>query len=767
MAIVSIKGLLLDQLEQQLELPPNAQMGHDVGPELLKWDEERKAEADSGSLKRALIASAGVSINLLNSVSDADIDGVFGAAKDAADDAGVVPQPRLYPDAGTWLKYRVGANLRIEASNDLGLATITGEFGRSVQYAAYLHHGSDERVVDAIARDLRSLPSALDVGDIAALGTGDAVVVQLPGKLALSLALDESLLASTSLRPIASEFGLVGPLALEIKSGFSFSAALELTDDVRLCFVGLGDGRTFVSLRKADATDVALKLGASVSVGFDKATQDKLTELYSVALIGDSVARIEALLAKADPAALSHGDQNLLAQLAERLGISGTIAQKLTDVRTRLDQWRERLTKRVKEVVSTRIELGFAFEYSRVASSGSLLECEIDADTLRELHPSLLRFDLGPTLALALAEEGKPEDERRLKKFFYLHERRVLRTASRGITLGIGKWFNLSARLYGTRQRVEQTDASQSRKRYAWVSVNGVTGALNGVKAGSSLTFRAETVAFQQDARMRDLTLGLSVAAVQEKVRNDKLPELLDAAAIWGVLPATDLEQSLAMLRSRLGKDVEPDATLSLSVSDPIVRLFAQYLSEHTNRQLAPVLARALPYWARYEGRTNIAIRERIYTPVFEEFVEYAGGLNYRPELRVRAMLSAEHLKLAVAEARPNRPMNRAFTGYATEKDGIGRNAIGMRLDCLRSAFDDLMREPHAPVTNMDGILNTLYASNRTFAERSFTVRVFGALLAEVARASQRPDDWQAELTFEWEDADGKKSTLSLQTGHQ
>lgn len=766
MAQVTIKGLLLDQLEQQLGLPPDANMADDVGPELLKWEEERKVEADAGPLKRALVASAGVSVHLLNSVSDADIDGVFGARKEGSDDPGIIPQPRLFPDEGTWLKYRFGANLRIEASRDLGLATISGEIGRSVQYAAYRRHLGTDRVVDAIARDLRSMPSALDVNDVAGLGVGDAVVVQLPGKLALSLALDESLLASTSLRPIASEFGLVGPLVLEIKSGFSFSAALEVTDDVRLCFVGLGGNQTLVSLHKADTTDIAMKLGASVSVGFDQATQDRLTELFSTALIGDTVASIEALLAKADPATLTGGEQTLLGQLAQRLGISGPLSKKLADVRARLDKWRDRLTKRVQDAVSTRIALGFTYEYSRVATSGSLFEAEVNQDTLRTLHPSLLRFDLGPALALALSEEDLAEDRRQLKKFFYLHERRVVRRESRGITLGIGKWFKFSAKLYGTRQSIEQTDVSKRRKRYAWVSVNGVTGALNGVKAGSSLTFRAETPGFQEDARMRDLKFGLSVAAEQQKVRRGKLAELLDVAAIWGVVPATELNGTLQLLRERFGDEIEPDATLTLSVSDSIVRLFAEYLNTRTNRELAPVLARALPYWSRYEGRTNIAIRERIYTPVFEEFVDYAGGLNYRPELRVRMMLFAEHPNLAAAEVLPNRPLNKAFTGYATQKDGNGRNAIGMRLNNLRGAFADLLRKPYAPVTDMNGVLNGLYDANWTFAERSYTVRVFGALLAEVARASQRPDDWQAVLELTWTDAAKQPQTLALQSSH-
>lgn len=767
MAKVQIPGitdLAQAPLENYLQIPPNALLGDDIGPSLLAWEQARKASADQGKFKRALSASVAASIDLLNSASDVDAAGVFGVAA-ANDDPGITAVPRLAPEKQFgWLKYRFAAGLRAEAAAELGLGKLAMDAGRGIEYAVYRRHRLTESIAADILGDLRELPTALEADDIVGMGQGDAVTLQLPGRLLLKFELDDSVLASSNLRPISGLFGIAGALMLQFKSGFTFSAALSITDDLRLCFVGRGAGMTHVSVRKADQSSFTAKAGTSLSVGFSQQTQAQLLEHLTGALFGTGVANIEALLARLAPEQLLDGEPELLRQLADRLGIGGNLSSQLAAVGERLANWKARLTGTLVEILKTRIAIGFNYEYSRVASAGSLLEAVVDAATLRELHPSLLKFDLGPALDLALQDEARPEAERRMLEFVYLHERRVTRIAIRGFTLGIGKWLQFSGKFAGSRTIIEQHDEHGQRK-LAWISTRTVSSAFNDAKANSTLTFRADSEQFLPTPRMGDVKFALALESMQQQLECRQLPVFLDLVALWGVLPAAAIPAQLRRVEAQIPKDVEIDTLVSLRVSDRLVRATSTWLGSHTNAELSPLLARSLPYWPRHDARATPDIREQVYSPIFRRFLAEEGSKNHKPERLVRNMLAKRYPTLAQAEARQNAPRHLAFVGYATEPDAIGHRAVGSRLDMLRTAFAQLLQAPEHSALEMNQVLDTLYTHQESIAERSFTIRFFGALLAEIARASGYEDGFVASATFQWKSVAGEGGTLVLARG--
>jgi len=759
--ISDFSEMLADQIERRLELAPNAMLADDVGPELFKWDQAKKASADRGKFKRALSASAGVGIDLLNSASDKDSAGLFGATKDTKD-LGISPMPRLHPGPGqAWLKYRFGAGLRAEASVALGLGALEGDAGRNIEYGSYRRHAGAERISAALLSDLASMPSALDYDDVVALAAGDAVSLRMGGRLALKFVLDEDAIASSNLRPLSGAFGIAGPLFLQFTSGFKFSAEVAFTDDLRLCFVGLGDGRTHVSVRKADSSALALGGGASFSVGFPQATQDLLLEQITGALFSATVDRVEAILSRLSPEQFLAGEPQLLQQLVARLGITAPISEHLVAVQKRLDGWKAKLKSTIVEVLKTRVEIGISYEYSRVATSGSLLEAEMDAQTLRELHPGLLAFDLRPSLDLATSEEAVAEPARRLKQFFYLHERRVTRISSRGFTLGIGKWLDISAKFVGQRTVIAQTDV-RGYHRLSWISTHTVSGAFNEAESSSSLTFRAETDKFIESPRMGDLKFALGLESTQQALNTSHLPSYLDLAALWGVIPLASIDAQFLRIKSIIPSTSEFNTVISVQISDRLVRAVATWLKTHDNAGCCGLLARSLPFWKHYEGRSNPLVRERTYEPVFRKFLFEEGSLNFYPERLVRNALAQSHPLLSRAEAAPNRPQQLAFAGFATQADDIGHHAIGMRLDTMRQALSQLLIAPLHSANEMNQVLDIIYGRQKTFAERSFLVRFFGALLAEVARASGYPDGWVASITFTYDDAAGVSKTLAI-----
>lgn len=751
----ALKALASNQLEAALALPPNALIGLDIGPKLGVYAADRSVQAERGKLKLALQAGLGLRVDLLNSASDQkeDATGVFGKAS-ADKDYGIAASPRLHanPNKG-WLKYAFSGSLRAETSQDLGLASFSLEASREIEYAAYRPHPFGERIASAILSDLGSMPSALDVDDVSALAPGEAVSVRVPGRVNFSLDLDESVFASTSLRPLASVFGLAGPVALAFSRSVKFSLDLSFEDDTRLVFLGMDDGWVHTSLRKARGSTLGISAGMGFNISLPQESQKMLVGGLSQALFGATEAALDELTQLASFGQLNDVQQQLLKALGIQFGERGIGDALLAPVRQKLADRKAKLITAVEEILKTRLEIGFKFEYSRVSTDGSLFEAELSPAAVRELHPKLLRFDLRDAVDLA-----RKQDATRLRNFFLLHERNVERTATLGFTLGFGKWLRMSASTTGKRRLVEQINHLEE-KRLAWISSRAVAGAFNDGETITEMTFRADTEEFRKDPKMADLKLAISMDSQQSGMKPKHLLQLLDLAALWRAYPPASLSAQVSRAQAFLGEQDRFDASIALRVSDRLVRAMAQWITSHDNQACAPLLARSLPYWKGYEAREVEALRESVYTPAFHAYL--AAEDWPRQKQRIRNLLVATQPNLASAE-RENRTETVSFVGYATKHDAIGNRPIGMRIDALRLACKQIVNQPGGSANEMSQILDDFYNQKKVFADRSFTVRFFGALLSQIAIDSGYDAGWNASLTLSYKGGDGKPKVLII-----
>jgi len=753
--INDLKDLTLDKLEAVLALPPNALIGLDIGPKLRAYAADRSVRAGSGKLKLALQAGVGLRVDLLNSASDHEEDatGVFGEAS-ADPDYGIAASARLHANPiNGWLKYAFSGSLRAETSQTLGIASFSLGASREIEYAAYRPHAFSERIASAILSDLRSMPSALDVDEVCALAVGEAVSVRVLGQVSFSLDLDESIFASTSLRPIARGFALAAPVVLAFSRSLKFSVSLSFEDDARLVFVAMDGGWVHTSLRKARSGSLGLSAGLGFNISLTQGSQDMLVGALSTALFGAAEDALDELTQAVNFVQLNAVQTQLLNALGIKFGESGSGDALLASLQQKLADRKAKLIKAVEEILKTRLEIGFKFEYSRVSTDGSLFEAELSPAAVRQLHPQLLRFDLQGAVDLA-----RKQDAAQLRNFFLLHERSVERTSTFGFTLGIGKWLRISAKSTGKRRVVEQID-SDAKKRLAFISSREIAGAFNDSNSSSKMTFRADTQEFFEKPTMVDLKLAISLDSEQSGQEQRHLLPLLDLAALWRAFPPTSLATQLARTKAFLHQQDRFDSIIALQVSDRLVRTMAAWMAQHSNQECAPLLARALPYWAGYEAREIEALRESVYTPVFQKYL--SAEVWPMQEQRVRNLLFATQRKLAIAE-RANQMGTPSFVGYATKPDEIGHRPIGMRLDALRLACTQIIVSPSRPVSEMDQVLKLFYEQQSVFAERSFTVRFFGALLAQIAIDSGYDAGWNASLTLSFKPAAGERQILII-----
>lgn len=747
----SLKALSHEQIEEALSLPAGALISADIGPQIHKWEAGRSVKAQAGKFASALHAGADLTIDLLNSDSDREHDatGVFGKAK-SDKDYGIEPSPRLHANKKVgWLKYAFSGKVRVETATELGLASFSAEASRGIEYTSYRPHALSDRIAAAVSKDLGQMPTVLEVNDVAELATGEAVSVRIPGRVGFQLDLDESFLSSASLQPLADAFGLAAPVTLEFKKGFSFTASLSFQDEMRLVFVGLEDGWVHASLRKARTSSQTVQAGWALGAGIDANSQQTVVDELTEALFGAAVSQIDSLIQQLNFAALTPQQQALLERLGLKLGETRSGDALLGSVKERLAGWKQKFSDAVETLVKTRLEIGFKFEYERVATDGSLFEAELSAKAVHALHKDLLAFDLNSVIGMARQQEANG-----LRDFYLLHETSVTRRQSFGFTLGVGKWLKISASSSGIRRIVEQVNV-RNEKRLFWISTRKVAGAFNESESGTTMSFRADTEDFLDHPTMAHLKLSMSLDSIQNSVKPKHLAQLMDLAALWRVFQPAQLQDQLAQATGFLGSTKRFDSTLSLRASDRLVRSLATWISAGDNAACAPLLARSLPYWAGHQAREVEALREEVYTPVFRDYLMGEGDQPHLENM-LKRRLESNHPKLATAE-KQNLTASVSFLGYATLgllgddtklKKSWERRPIGTRLDHLRLACAQLITLPSRSASEMDQILGLLYDKQKSFAERSFTTRFFGALLAQIAIDSAYEEGWAASLSL-------------------
>ena len=77
--------------------------------------------------------------------------------------------------------------------------------------------------------------------------------------------------------------------------------------------------------------------------------------------------------------------------------------------RTTIDEVRSSVVGTISDIAKTKISAGFAYEYQRVSTSVHLLQATLSRERLRDLHDTLIRGNLQPTLtAIMNARPGVP-----------------------------------------------------------------------------------------------------------------------------------------------------------------------------------------------------------------------------------------------------------------------------------------------------------------------------------------------------------------------
>ena len=226
-----------------------------------------------------------------------------------------------------------------------------------------------------------------------------------------------------------------------------------------------------------------------------------------------------------------------------------------------------------------------------------------------DLHGSLIRGNLNP--ALQWCRENKVAPEK------YLHEQRLSTDRKWGLSISLGKKFQIGGRDIEKLEDITREDGLD-RRQITFLGQRGYEGNWVGQKVTWMADFSADMKDFADNPRMSDVDFGLHFKWNwdEKKLSKDEVDTYVDYAEIWRAISDS------RAARTELGPHVGKKAGISLEVKidNDVFRELVKAAANTTVDHIAFAIAKAMP-WAAFEARSIVERRRRLYAPVWKTYL--------------------------------------------------------------------------------------------------------------------------------------------------
>lgn len=649
------------------------------------------------------------SVTALNGKSGLDDGGVVGV-QEVKTPAGEFRPPLRFDATHGWLKYTADADVKADVAATAGIVAFTGGAGRQVVMSDYHRHALGDDALAAVGTDLKVLRSAAVLNHLQNLPEGDALAFQTRGELTASIEIEWSDVFTSEISSLARLLKSVAPIAIRTTVGATCTVNVSVADSFSVVFARPVGGRLVVAVRKSHVKQVDASAGAKISaeIAHPSAVDAVINDVVA-GLLGTAADRLTKLLDNLAARALTADDNALAASIVDRLKLTG-----VSEIAKAVANLTAEATARIRAIVEAKVEVSFAYEYSRVSSDVSVFEAEIpDSGPGQGLHAELMGGNL------AAAFQRKPT-EIALRRF--LNETSTTVTKAWGFTLGLNKW-----KLFGQDRRqvvaVERVDRLAGTVSRSYVGSGGY--ARN--KLAWTVDFAADMPAARVTPLVGDYQFGLHIAMIRDEQTfdADDLETALDFAGLWSICPET----SLSFVRKQLAGVVNQKAEWSfhLRVNDEALRPIVRVLGSMAPRDFAGAAAAALDATVV----PSMLQRRATYEPLWQALLSSAEAFNVET-VRLSADTLLKNPDLA------NRERNVIRFGVFDQSAVASIVAADTEwfADCARFTRGcRLLADAIAIPTPDAGKLPDVYDKLVRFWTQSHYVRTLGAALVDVARS--------------------------------
>lgn len=676
-------------------------------------------------------------LRAFNSKDDVDEDGVFGEVTNDLPADALRPQLQL-PDSGALLKYRASAGLKAKTQGKtLGSLGFALEGGFDVVLADYHVHGCDESTRSAVIHDLTRLRTSLRLKDVLALAPGEAVTQQVVGRLSAAVELSWSDVFTGQAGALSRLAGPNASVLFNVTAGATVRATVSLSDEFLLAFSRVDADRWRVGLHKARTREAALGLELGVTVAFaDEKQVEGILNAAIEGVIGRPLAEVDALLKKASLDNLSAAERRVAEFLLERLGLDRVTAT-IETIRERVADVRERIRDTVKSVAEAKAALGFVYEYRRMRQDTTVGQCLVSKAAVERHHKALVRGRFDELFSEAAG--GAPG----VTLEHFLYQKTIKSQASWGFSLAIGKWLAIGSRDTRTLLTVDRLSASGKVQR-AFVGTRAYRETGDDVDRWAG-DLSASMPRFSRDAvpAVSEFQTGVALSRFDEhsRLKPDALSAWLDLAVLWDVISDADVGRIRESLEGAIGRKCSMVAQVAFP--HRAFAIMRTRIAPANPREFGAFLGAAMP-WSGEPGRQTVALRRRLYGPLWERYLAdpdnvHRDGRQFVGVARqhlisqgFRNLADMEHLYLVT----PQRPHDgTVFAGTIDLNPRTFQNCCDFFNGVKTLNIGVLSGQPDA------GVIKEVFGKMQSLWRQSHHVLAAGAYLIEIARVTAVLDE--------------------------
>ncbi|MYA34898.1 MAG: hypothetical protein F4164_02470 [Gemmatimonadales bacterium] len=708
-------------------------------PTLLK----RSLERDVSIVRDDLSFTVGgeAVVDVFNAPGDEDPAEVFGPPPDhpARSTTFEFRPPIHFAADSAWLAYRASA--RVEAKGGFKAAKFgfAGEAdgAASILFHDYRRHGAEDLVGPSVARDLATPRFVISAADVRALSPGEALALEVNGKLAAALTLKWSDVFTGN---IAALSGLLAPgedLGVKVGASLRASFKVEIEDHFLVVFSRREPGEIRVAVRKSDRDRLRVRAAARISVRFaDRAQTEEALRAAVEALLAEPLERVREILAKPGVGDLDPRERAAAERLVDRLGIEGR-RLRLDSLRKKVERLERDAAELIVKMAKQQVRFGVDFDYSRTRTEEAIIEATFDEERLGGRFDALHRAMLGGDFKKVL-EDGASAAATGVTLHRFLQQETVKRTKSWGVSLELGDFLRMGGKARSYVRETMRRDRRLDRSRFSFTALDGYVGSWGGETCEWKTTLTAKsrdwTPREAPAADALDYSLGFLVRHEKPRLSSRDAGRLVDLAVLWGSVTAGGAPEARARLERVAGSRGDVKVSFQLGFRKSTFDTLLALLARGDARGIGLALARAVPGVAGEPGRDTPIVRQLLYGDPWREYLEdrtlSAGELA---AAAAEAARRAGHAGLAGFERR----MRHWWTvGDLARKNGETRERwadLARGAARLRDAISG--GGPHTEVREAARLLSRGW-------EHAFHQRALGVYLVEAVRA--HPHLWGA-----------------------
>ncbi len=708
-------------------------------PTLLK----RSLERDVSIVRDDLSFTVGgeAVIDVFNGPGDEDPAGVFGAPPDEGSKptAFELRAPIHFAAGSAWLAYRASA--RVEADGGFEAAKFgfasEADGAASILFHDYRRHPAEDLVAAAVARDLATPRFVISASDVRALSPGEALALEVSGKLSAALTLKWSDVFTGNIGALSALLAPGEDLGVKVGASLRASFKVGIEDHFLVVFSRRKPGEIEVAVRKSDRDRFGLRAAARVSVRFaDRAQTEEALRAAIEALLGAPLEQVRAILAKPRVGDLDPRERAAAETLVDRLGLEGR-RLRLDSLRKKVEQLEAQATELVAKMAKQQVRFGLDFDYSRTRTDEALIEATFDEKRLGGGFDARHRAMLGGDFESVL-EDGASGAANGVTLHRFLQQETVKRTKSWGVSLDLGDILRMGGKARSYVRETMRRDRRLDRSRFSFTAIEGYAGTWGRETCEWKTTLtawsREWTPGEAPAADALNYSLGFLVRYGKRGLSSREAGRLVDLAVLWGSVTAGGAPAARERLE-RVARDRgDVEISFQLLFRKSTFGILLALLARGDARGTGLALARAVPRVPGEPGRDSPVVRQLLYGALWRQYLEDPSlTAEELAALAAEAARQAGHGGLAGFERR----MRHWWTlGDLARKNGETRERwadLARGAARLRDAISG--GGPHTEVREAARLLSRGW-------EHAFHQRALGVYLVEAVRA--HPHLWGA-----------------------